>query len=163
MHLAGLLCALRLTHVLTLAYIVPVALALRRHGQWRDLLWGLVGFLPFVGAIAAAQSWLNGSPLRQGYDLWAPYATTIGTGWHWRFLLLEGKDAWEAGMGTRLHPHIQTHVPMLLGLVPRGLLTVIFYPWPIAVGVVWAMIEGRSGSLRRRWARIVLFALAVQW
>jgi hypothetical protein len=135
---------------------------MRRHVRASDILWGLVGFLPFVVLIAVAQAWLNGSPLRQGYDLWASYATTPGQGWNLRFAFREGKEPWEAGMGTRIHPHLHTYVPMLLGLVPRGYLTLMFYPWPIAVGVVWALFESERHPLRRRWSLILLIALGVQ-
>jgi 4-amino-4-deoxy-L-arabinose transferase-like glycosyltransferase len=157
--LAGYLCAIRLTHVITLAYLLPVALILRRRGRWADFKWGLVGFAPWVIAIALCQRWLNGSIERQGYDLWAPYATALGQGWSWRYLVSPPPVGIPGIVDLRLLPHWQTYPPMLLGLPLPGI-GCIFYGWPLAVGIVWAMITERS-RLRRRWAWAVLGGLGV--
>jgi 4-amino-4-deoxy-L-arabinose transferase-like glycosyltransferase len=155
--LAGLLCLVRVTHVVTLVYVIPLALALQRHHRLRDFSWGLLGFAPFVALIAVFQAALDGAWWRQGYDLWAPYATAPGVGWNWRYFALAD---WPGRLPQSLRPHWQTHPAMLLGLPPRSYVTVMFYPWPVAAGVVWTMLEERR-ALRRRLAWITLAAAGV--
>ncbi|MBN1475775.1 glycosyltransferase family 39 protein [Candidatus Sumerlaeota bacterium] len=157
--LAGFLCTIRLTHVITLAYLLPMALLLRRRGIWADFKWGLVGFAPWMVAVALSQRWLNGSIWRQGYDLWAPYATALGQGWSWRYLVSPPPVDIPGIADLRFLPHWQTYPPMLLGLPLPGI-GCIFYGWPVALGIVWAVIAERS-RLRRRWAWAVLGGLAV--
>ncbi|NUP91001.1 MAG: hypothetical protein HUU25_14470 [Candidatus Sumerlaeia bacterium] len=157
--LCGYLCAVRLVSVLLLAYLIPLALALRRRGRPRDLAWGLAGSVPWVLLIAVLHLWLNGSPTRQGYDLWAPYATRWGEGWNWRYFLF---PEFEGRLTQNPQPHWMTYLPMLAGLPPVGFGCIMFYSWPVAVGVVWRMWELRRGNrLRLRWALCLALGVAV--